>query len=241
MTVILQWAVLAVCVAVALLRVPDAVRGRNRTTFGIVVLSALCILLTIPAPYEGIDRLLGGWNVTNLILRYLVVATVLLLGMRIARGLGSARSYALITGPAGRWVLLATLGCLTVLFVLLDTRGSSAGLISLMDQDGRNGALAPFYSAAGRAYPAFVSIALMPALLKTVRSRLPRLVRAGAALVLVGSLSAAVSVPFSFLPADATPGRYLVNYTAVLGFVLGLMFFWLSGMKAQRQRNVAAE
>ena len=79
----------------------------------------------------------------------------------------------------------------------------------------------------------------MPALLKTARSRLPRLVRAGAALVLIGALGAAVSVPFSFLPADDSPGRYLVIYTAVLGFVLGLMFFWLSGMRAKGPRNVS--
>ncbi len=239
MIIMLQWAVLAVCVAVVLLRVPDVLRGRNRMTFGILVLAALCILLTIQGPYVGIDRLLGGWNVTNLILRYLITATVLLVGIRTAKGLGSARTYALITGRTGRWVLLATCVAQTVIFGLLDTRGSSAGLMTLADQGGRNAALGPFYAAAGRAYPAFVSICLMPALLKTARSRLPRLVRAGAALVLIGALGAAVSVPFSFLPADDSPGRYLVIYTAVLGFVLGLMFFWLSGMRAKGPRNVS--
>ncbi len=238
MITVLQWAVVAVCVAVALVRIPDALRGRNRTTFGILVLAALCALLTVPGPYEAIDGALGGWNFTNLILRYLVNATVLLVGMRIAKGLGSDRSYQVITGRTGRWILLGTCVSVTVIFGLLETRGSSAGLMSLTDQGGTNAALAPFYAAAGRAYPAFVSIALMPALLATMTSRLPRLVRAGAALVLVGSLSAAASAPFSFLPADIDLARYLVNYTAVLGYVLGLMFFWLSGTTASRPRNV---
>lgn len=238
MITVLQWGALGVCVAIALLRIPDAVRGRNRTVFGILVLAALCILLTVPAPYEAIDRALGGWNVTNLILRYLVNLTVLLVGMRIARGLGSNRAYALITGRAGRWMLLASCVAVTVIFLLLDTRGSSAGLISLLDDGGPDALLARFYAAAGRVYPAFISLALMPALLQTVRSRLPRLVRAGAGSVLVGALSAALSAPFSFLPADASLGRYLVIYTAVLGFVVGLMFFWLSGTASNRSRNI---
>ena len=169
MITVLQWTVVAVCVAVALVRIPDALRGRNRTTFGILVLAALCALLTVPGPYEAIDRALGGWNFTNLILRYLVNATVLLVGMRIAKGLGSVRTYKVITGRTGRWILLGTCVSVTAIFGLLDTRGSSAGLMSLTDQGGTNAALAPFYAAAGRAYPAFVSIALMPALLQTVR------------------------------------------------------------------------
>lgn len=233
-----QWGVLAVCVAIALLRVPDAVRGRNRTVFGIVVLSAVCILLTIPAPYDAIDHALGGWNATNLILRYLIAATVLLVGIRIAKGLGSVRAYALITGRTGRWVLLASCVAVTVIFVLLDTRGSSAGMMSLPDHGGHNAMLARFYAAAGRVYPAFVALALMPALFKAARSRLPRLVRTGAALVFVGSLSCVLSVPFSFLPADLSQGRFLVIYTAVLGYVVGLMFFWLSGTISSRPRNV---
>ncbi len=233
MVTVLQYATLAACLTAVAVRVPDARQGRNRTVFLILVLTSLCSLLTIPGPYEAIDRALGGWNATNLILRYLVIATVLLVGLRIAKGLGSPRAHAALTGTAGRWVLATTSLATTVLFMLLDTRGSSAGLLAITEGGGQGAVLAQYYAAAGRAYPAFVSLVLLPALVLTVRSRLPRLVRSGAALVSLGALSAAVSMPFSFLPADAAAGRYLVNYTAVLGYVGGLTLIWLAGFIAR--------
>ena len=45
----------------------------------------------------------------------------------------------------------------------------------------------------------------MPPLLATVRSRLPRLVRAGALLMFIGALSAAVSLPASLTPDEWAP------------------------------------
>ncbi|WP_427004668.1 hypothetical protein [Pseudarthrobacter sp. H2] len=237
---ILEWTTLIVCGVVLLVRVPDAIQGRNRIVFWILLLATLCSLLRISGPYEAIDQVLGGWNATDLILRYLVLAVTLLIGLRVATGLAAVRGHRLIAGATGRWVL--GLGCLAVAatFFLMDTRGSSAGLLGVTDSGGRNSGLVPYYAAAGLTYPAFVSLVLMPPLLATVKSRLPRLVRAGAFLMFVGALSVAVSMPASFAPADWAPGQQVVIYTAVLGYVLGLALFWFSGLIAQPPRSPRA-
>ncbi|MET4135228.1 hypothetical protein [Pseudarthrobacter sp. PvP090] len=103
----LEWATLLVCCAALLLRVPDAVRGRNRTVFGILLLGTLCSVLAVSELYDAIDRALGGWLLTSLVLRYLVFAAVLLVGLRVTQGLGAATAHQLIAGGTGRWGLAA--------------------------------------------------------------------------------------------------------------------------------------
>src|SRR6478735_3572234 len=198
---VLQWGTLIVCGIATLVRIPDALRGRNRTVFGILFLATLCSLLSIPEPYAAIDEALGSWNVTNLILRFIVFGMLFLVGLRLAKGLGAARARRLITGPVGRWTLAVACLAVAVTFLLMDTRGSSVGLQNLTD-NGRNAVLAPIYAAAGRSYPALVSLVLLPPLLATVRSALPRLVRAGAALTFVGAAAAIASIPASFAPGS---------------------------------------
>lgn len=232
----LEWATLMVCCVALLLRVPDAVKGRNRTVFGILLLATLCSLLAVSDVYVVIDRALGGRHVTSLILRYLVFATVLLVGLRITRGLAATRGYSLIAGSTGRWAL--ALCCLAVLatFLLIDSTGASAGP-QVPSDIGRNAARAPYYTAAGRTYPAFVSLVLLPPLLATVGSRQPRLVRAGALLVLLGAVFAILSLPVSLAPAAWAAGLRFVNYAAVLGYVAGLAVLWFSGLISNPSGN----
>lgn len=237
MTAVLEWGTLTVCCVVLLLRVPDAIRGRNRAVFAILLLATLCSLLAVSGPYEAIDRMLGGWNLAHLILRFLVFATILLVGLRIAKGLGDARGHRLIAGRAGRWALGISCLAVAVTFFLMDTRESSAGLLGVQDSGGTNALLAPYYAAAGRTYPAFVSVILMPPLLAIARSKLPRLVRAGALLMLVGGLATAASIPACFAPDDWAMARHAVNYGAVLGFVLGFAFIWFSGLGPTQSGN----
>ncbi len=75
----------------------------------------------------------------------------------------------------------------------------------------------------------------MPPLLATVRSRQPRLVRAGALLVFLGALFAILSLPVSLAPAGWADGLRFVNYAAVLGYVAGLAVLWFSGLIATHQ------
>jgi hypothetical protein len=240
MMAVLEWGTFVVCCTVLLLRVPDAVQGRNRTVFGILLLATLCSLLAVSGPYEAIDRTFGGWNVTHLILRYLVFAVVLLVGLRLSKGLGATWGYRVIAGRTGLWALGLSCVAVAAIFFLMDTRGSSAGLLDLRDDDGRNAVLAPFYAAAGRSYPAFVSVILMPPLLHAIRSKLPALVRAGAVATLVGAVAVVVSVPASFAPPEWALGQHVANYSAGLGYVLGLAMFWFAGLIAQPRRNPGA-
>ena len=128
MIAILQWTTLAVCALVAIARIPSALRGENRSIFGVFVLSTLAILLSIDVSYLAIDSWLGSENYTNLILRFVVYGTVLLAGYRIAKAFDAQTSIRLIIGPAGLGVLtvigIATLG----LFLAADTTGSVTGL-----------------------------------------------------------------------------------------------------------------
>ena len=101
MIAILQWTTLAVCALVAIARIPSALRGENRSIFGVFVLSTVAILLSIDVSYRAIDAWLGSENYTNLLLRFVVYGTVLLAGYRIAKAFDARTSIRLIVGPVG--------------------------------------------------------------------------------------------------------------------------------------------
>src|SRR4029453_3347062 len=131
MTDILPWATLLVCFGITLARLPGALRGHNRSLFWIFALITLAILLSIKQPYLVIDSWLGGVNLTNLVLRLVLYATFLPVGVKTAKAFGSAAGERAIKGPAGLTVL-GVVAALTVwFFALTDTEGSTAGLSDL--------------------------------------------------------------------------------------------------------------
>jgi hypothetical protein len=230
----LQWTTLAVCAIVAAIRVPSALRGENRSLFGIFALMTLAILLSIDGPYVAIDQVLGGTNITNVILRFDVFAAIFLLGFRVARGFGADDALRLITGPVGIAVAAAASLTVVAVFLMTDTAGSSAGLVGIAAKTPRNAALVEYYGAAGRLYPAYVTLALLPAMLRTFRSRLPALVRASAALLALGTVGISLSLLSPVIPPALGFLRFVFNYTAVLCLVLGLSLIWLAKVLARR-------
>lgn len=242
---ILQWSTLAVCGLVAIARVPSAVRGKNRTLFYIFALMTLAILLSIEAPYVAIDQALGGLNVANLILRLVIFAAIFFVGIRITRGFGADTAYRLITGRIGMAAVALTSLIVVAVFLMMDTAGSSVGLAGVSAKNSRNGLLVEYYGAAGRAYPAYVSLALLPAMARAVRSRLPALVRVAALLLAVGSVAVALTLFFPFYPPSLAGATFLVNYTAVLCFVLGLALIGVAsliyGRSGTRQKTSTAK
>ncbi|MCU1555840.1 MAG: hypothetical protein JWM13_3326 [Arthrobacter sp.] len=234
MIAVLQWVTLAVCGLLALARIPSAVRGENRSLLFIFAFMTVAILLSIEAPYLAIDQVLGGTNVANLILRFIIFGAILALGLRLARGFSADDALRLITGRAGIAVLGAASAAVLVVFLMMDTQGSSAGLAAVSAKDDRHEALVEYYGAAGRLYPAYVTLALLPAMLRTVASKLPLLVRFSAGLLAVGSVAITLSLLSPLIPPALGFVRFVLNYAAILCFVVGLALIWLGKILAKR-------
>ena len=237
MIAILQWTTLAVCALVAIARIPSAVRGENRSLFFVYAFMTVAIVLSIEAPYLAVDSVLGGVNLANLLLRFIIFGTVFALGLRIARGFGADDALRLITGPPGIAFAGAASVAVVVVFLMMDTSGSSAGLISVHDRDARSAALVEYYGAAGRLYPAYITLALFPAMVRAVRGGLPGLVRLGAAMLAVGTVAVTLSLLSPVIPASLAYLRFVFSYTAILGLVMGLAAIWLSKILARKTRN----
>lgn len=237
----LQWTTLAICAFVAVARIPSTVRGENRSLFGIFAMMTLAILLSIQGPYLVIDQALGGVNLANLLLRFVIFAAIFFMGIRISRGFGAEGAHRLITGRVGVVVLLIISAAMVALFFSMDTAGSSAGLSAVSGKDARHFALVEYYGAAGRAYPAYVALALVPALARAARDRLPALVRIGAGLLALGGVAVALTLLFPVIPPSLGQIEFIINYTAVLCFVVGLALIWaarvVNGRSAARQKT----
>jgi hypothetical protein len=236
---ILQWSTLAICGVVAAARVPSALRGENRALFYIFALMTLAILLSIEAPYVAIDQALGGMNVANLILRFVVFGAIYFVGIRITKGFGAEDAYRLITGCVGMTVLALISLAVAGLFLLMDSTGSSAGLHSISLKGGPNAILVEYYGAAGRAYPAYVALVLLPTMVRAVRSALPMLVRLAAFLLALGAVTTSLAPLFPVAPPQWSPAKFVINYTAVLCFVTGLTLIWAG--RVRYGRNIAGQ
>ena len=124
--------------------------------------------------------------------------------------------------------------------VLPDGRRRFSGQAARPGRRRGGAALAPYFTAAGRTYPAFVSLVLVLPLLAAVKSGLPRTVRAGALLVLLGAVFAVLSLPAALTPSSWAGAQHFINYAAALGYVLGLIAFWFSGLIASPPGNTQA-
>lgn len=231
---ILQWLTLAVCALVAVARIPSALRGQNRSLFYIFVLATVAILLSIREPYTAIDSWLGSENYTNLILRFVIYATIFLTGRRIAKAFGDDSSMRRLTGPVGAGVLGIIMVATVVLFLLADTTGTSTGLAALPNRSPQNSLLIHLYAAAGRLYPSYVAACLLPATLRAVGQPWPGAVRCGAALLSVAFVALILGTFFPVIPEPLGFLQPVINYTAVLALILGLTSIWI-GKIARRE------
>ena len=234
MIAILQWTTLAVCAIVAIARLPSALRGENRSIFGVFVLATVAVLLSIDVSYRTIDAWLGSQNYANLILRFVIYGTVLLAGYRIAKAFDASKSIRLITGPAGRAVLTIVGVATVVFFLLADTAGSATGLGMLPSRSPENALLIEWYAAAGRLYPAFVAACILPATYLAISQRLPRGVRTGALLLTVAFAAMAAGAFYPLIPREVGYLKAIINYTSMLCLALGLALVWMSSLRAKR-------
>jgi hypothetical protein len=236
----LQWSTFAVCTLVAIARVPSALRGENRPVFYVLVLMMAGILLSIEEPYAAIDSLLGGFNIANVVLRFVGFAAVFFLGLQIAKGFGAEDGRRLLTGPVGIAMAVLSSAVVIILFLMMERTGSSAGLVEVAAKSSRNRVLVEYYGAAGRLYPAFVLLALLPAMIRTARSRLPLIIRGSAVALAVGSVAITLTLAFPLIPPGLALWRFVINYTGILLHVLGLVLVWVGRLAARRQPKPGA-
>lgn len=237
---ILQWSALVVCGVVALARVPDALKGHNRSIFGAFLLSTFAILLSINEPYLAVDAFLGGANYANLLLRFLVYGATVLAGYRIAKAFGDCTGARRVAGPVGLTVLAAVAMATAVFFLLADTKGSATGLTGLPLRSATNAILVNLYAAAGRVYPAYIAACLLPATVHAVRGRFPASIRAGAVLLSAGFAGLIVAALYAFVPTDPARLQAVFNFTAVLCLSIGLAVIWIAGLIARRRGRGSA-
>ena len=234
MIAILQWTTFGVCAIVTIARIPSALRGENRSIFGVFLLLTVAILLGIDSSYRTIDSWLGSENYANLILRFVVYGTVLLAGYRIAKAFDARKSIRLIVGPVGQGVL-AIIGIATVLlFLLADTAGTDTGLRDLPMRSPQNATLIESYAAAGRLYPSFVAACILPATSLAISQRLPRAIRIGALLLTVAFAGMVFGSFFPLIPSEVGYVESIINYSSILCLALGLAFVWISSLMSRR-------
>lgn len=229
---ILKWTTLIVCAAATLTRIPSALRGRNLWLFLIFLLATVAAILSMEQFYVPADRAVGGMNIANVLLRLIIFATIHLIALRVTKAFADAGAYRLISGPAGFTVLGIFAAAMVGIFAMMDPAASSLGLADVGDRSARNTALLPFYWAAARGYPAYVALALLPCLVRTVNSSLAGLVRTGAALMAAGAAATAAGFLLEFSSPSLGLLRSAVNNAAVIFFILGLAAVWLARVRA---------
>ena len=226
----LAWITFGLALALALVRIPSALRGQNRLMLGFFALVALAILLSIEGPYLAIDAALGGINLANLILRFLLYGVCLLLAVRVSRAFNAREAQRILLGPWGL-AALALAGAGTVLsFLLLGRMPSSVGLGA-----GDNQHWFELYSALGRLYPTFTGLVLVRRLVQAARSPGRPALRGSAALLAAGYILLACTNVFPIMPDSWLAARQAMNYSAILFLLSGLAVIWVAGLAARRR------
>ena len=101
----IQWLALALCVIFAATRLPDALRGKGRSIFAVLVLLCVAVGLSLAPIYLFVDGLLGGANIANLLIRFSLYAIMLLLVICGASELLSESEFWMFCGTLGAALL----------------------------------------------------------------------------------------------------------------------------------------
>lgn len=229
----IQWLALTLCVIFAAMRLPDALRGKGRSIFAVLVLLCVAVALSLAPIYLFVDGLLGGTNIANLIIRFSLYAIMLLLGSRCAAAFGSKRALTFVRGPVGIAVLGLTVVATVILFVLSDLPESSTGLRAYADQ-----ATVHWYAHMGRIYPAYVGACLLgPAIASARDTSARRLHRVAAALMAVGFTMVIAHTVLKLTGIRTGAADLILPFGAIVLVTTGLTMIWLSRRRALRERS----
>lgn len=229
----IQWLALALCVIFAAMRLPDALRGKGRSVFAVLVLLSVAVALSLSPIYLFVDAVLGGANIANLIIRFSLYAIMLLLGMRGAVAFGSTRALTLIRGPVGITMLGLTVGATVILFALSELPESSTGLRAYADQ-----ATVHWYSHLGRIYPAYVGACLLGPAIASARDASARAShRVAAASIAVGFVMVIAHTVLKLTGIRTGAADLILPFGAIVLVTTGLTMIWLSRRRALKERS----
>ena len=229
----IQWLALALCVIFAATRLPDAMRGKGRSIFAVLVLLCVAVSLSLSPIYLFVDGLLGGANLANLLIRFSLYAIMLLLGLRGAVAFSSERALRLIKGPLGTAVLGLTVLATVILFGLSDLPESSTGLRAYADQP-----TVHWYSHLGRIYPAYVGACLLGPAIASARDTSARgLHRVAAAFMAGGFAMVLAHTVLKFTGVRTGAADLILPFGAIVLVTTGLTMIWLSRRRAVRDRS----
>lgn len=232
---IIQWVVLGLCVLATAVRIPGARRGQGRTILAALVLLTLAVGLSIGPIYETVDRILGGVNVANLLLRLALYAVFVLLGLRMAAAFHSPLARRLVVGPFGVAVLALTVAATLYFFVASELPFSSTALRDFEDQE-----TVRQYAAVGRLYPGYVAACLALPAAAAVLDRDARTIhRVACAFLACSFFLVVVFVLLRLTPVTLMAWDIVLPFTAILLLVVGLCLIWLSHVLGRRRARRA--
>lgn len=239
MSLIAAWATLVLCVVLAALRIPAALQGRNLPALAAFVLVSAVIALAIPPIYLTVDGLLGAVNITNLISHLILNAAFIVIGVRVAAAVASKPARQLIIGPWGKRIFLLSSAAIVSMFFLADVPAPSMGLNAYADQF-----WVEMYRLAGRIYPAFVAVALIPASLKAFRTTfgVPLLRTASGCFALGFSLVSVLPlVQLAGMWLEVAPLVDMIIYPALMLVAVAPTLTWVSKrLHAKQQQSLIA-
>lgn len=226
-----QWTALVLCGVGAAIRVPGLRKGQGRTVFAALVLLTAAVGLSLPPIYHAVDGVLGGVNVANLLLRFILYAVFMLLGIRMAVAFGSKLSHRLIIGPIGIVVLAMTVIATVYFFAASELPTSAPGLRAFGDQD-----TVQQYATVGRLYPGYVSACLLLPVMGSVLDRNARIMHRIAGAFVAGGLAlVVVFVVLRLTPVDLRQWDVVLPFSAIMLTVVGLCLIRCSHVLGERK------
>jgi len=227
--------IVVVLAALALTRLPGAIRGRNPLIAASAVAIALAFALITAPVYEAVDRLLPIVNATDLVAKLLLFTGLLLAGTQVARAYDAPRTQRLVSGWPGVAVFAGLFVVEVVVFVVVDAGARSADLAADLDQP-----LVRLYSTVATAYPAYVFALLLPHVARGLRSSQTS-TRVTSAFLTAGGVLALVRLVLGLVTLVA-PGAYpvgqVVSGVAAVLVAVGLATAFFARI-ARRRRDAA--
>jgi uncharacterized membrane protein len=223
--------VVAVLAALALTRLPAAIRGRNPLVVASAFAIALAFALITPEVYRAVDGVLPFENAADLLAKLLLFTGLLLAGTQVARAYDAPRTLRFVSGLPGALVFVGVFVVEVALFVAAEPTGRAADLALDLDQG-----VVRLYSTVATAYPAYLFALLLPHVVRGVRSSQTSarvtslLLTAGGVLAIVRFVIGLVTLG---VPAAYPVGQVVSGLAAVL-VALGLAVAFFARMLRSR-------